>query len=300
MIEKTKINKLTWWHITRPAERDLAEVAKAIHPHHLIMEELTSVSDRSKVEAYDDYVYLVYHLPIWNAKERTSRRGEIDIVATKNAVVSVAYENLEPLEQFRNDLKAKLAGKVQNPPELIHYLLQEMNVFSLRELRHVEEKANAVGRKLFKRADSALLEEISYIKRDLLDFGIIAASQKTTLESLAEVGTQFWGEDARIYFADLLGSLLRVHYLLENLRATIVSYSETVSQIFQFKTSEIIRRFSILGFLTFPLLLYATIALQPTVAPTFIQNPSEFWVIFGAIFVIVVALAMFFRKKGWF
>jgi magnesium transporter len=300
MIEKNKINQLTWWHITRPTENDLAEVAKAIHPHHLIMEELTATSDRSKVEVYDDYVYLVYHLPIWNTKERTSRRGEIDIVATKTTVVSVAYENLEPLEQFRNDLHTKLAGKIQNPPELIHYLLQEVNIFSLRELRHIEEKTNAVGRKIFKRADSSLLEEISYIKRDLLDFGIITASQKTTLESLIDVGATFWGNDARIYFTDLLGSLLRVHYLLENLRATIVSYSETVSQIFQFKTSEVIRRFSILGFLTFPLLLYATIALQPTVAPTFIQNPFEFWMIFGTICVIVIVLAMFFRKKGWF
>ncbi len=300
MIEKTKINNMTWWHVARPTEKDLQEVAKLVRPHHLIMEELTAVSDRSKVEVYDDYLYLVYHLPIWNAQERTSRRGEIDIVATKKAVVSVTYENLEPLEQFRRDIRGKLAGKIQGPAQLIHYLLEEVHVFSLRELRHVEEKANAVGAKIFKHADSALLEEISYIKRDVLDFGIIAASQKTTLESLAEVGANFYDADAKIYFTDLLGGLLRVHYLLENLRATITSYSETVSQIFQFKTSEIIRRFSILGFLTFPLLLYATIALQPTVAPTFIQNPSEFWVVFGTIFVIVVGLAAIFRKKGWF
>lgn len=300
MIEKTKINKAVWWHVVRPSDQDIAEIAKVARPHHLILEELTAVSDRSKVETDDAYIYLVYHLPIWNAQERTSRRGEIDVVATKNSVITVAYENLEPLEQFRRDLRGKLADKIKNPPQLIHYLLEEVNVFSLRELRHVEEKVNAVGAKIFRRADSALLEEISYIKRDLLDFGIIAASQKTTLESLTDVGSRFYDADAKIYFADLLGGLLRVHYLLENLRATIISYSETVSQIFQFKTSEIIRRFSILGFLTFPLILYATIALQPTVEPTIIRTPAEFWVIFGVIFAIVLGLAFFFRKKGWF
>ena len=300
MSEKFKINNVVWWHFARPTERDIEEIKKAVRPHHLILEELTAISDRSKVEAYDDYVYLVYHLPIWNAKERTSRRGELDIVATKKMVISVSYENLEPLEQFRKDVAEKLTASITSPAELIHYLLQEVNTFSLRELRHVEEKTNAVGRKLFKKADASLLEEISYIKRDILDLGIIAASQKTTLESLTEVGAKFWGEGTRIYFTDLLGSFLRVHYLLENLRATIISYSETVSQLFQLKTSDVVRRFSILGFLTFPLLLYATIALQPTVEPTFIQSPVEFWVIFGVILIVVALLAVFFRKKGWF
>lgn len=300
MSEQIKIKNIVWWHITRPTEKDLTEIQKTVRLHHLILEELTTVSDRSKVEAYDDYVYIVYHLPIWNAKERTSRRGELDIVVTKKMVVSVSYENLEPLEQFRKDVTEKLANKIASPAELVHFLLQEMNTFSLRELRHVEEKTKAVGRQIFKHADAALLEEISYVKRDILDLGIIAASQKTTLESLVEVGAKFWGEGTRIYFTDLLGSFLRVHYLLENLRATIISYSETVSQIFQLKTSDVVRRFSILGFLTFPLLLYATIALQPTVAPSFVQNPADFWIIFGAIFVVVIGLAIFFRKKGWF
>ncbi|MCL4499286.1 MAG: hypothetical protein M1335_03460, partial [Chloroflexi bacterium] len=282
MLEKTKINNIVWWHATRPTEHDIEEIKKAVRPHHLILDELTAVSDRSKVEAHDGYIYLVYHLPIWNAKERTSRRGELDILATKKMAVSVSYENLEPLEQFRKDAAEKLTAEVTSPAQLIHYLLQEANTFSLRELRHVEEKTSAVGRKLFKRADSALLEEISYVKRDIMDLGLIAASQRATLESLADVGAKFWGEGTRIYFTDLIGSFLRLHYLLENLRATIISYSETVSQLFQLKTSDVVRRFSILGFLTFPLLLYATIALQPTVAPTFIQNPAEFWVIFGA------------------
>ncbi len=300
MSEKIKINNLTWWHIVRPTEKDIAEVKKALKLHRLILEELSAASDRSKVEAYDGYVYLVYHLPVWNTKERTSRRGEIDCVATGKTVLTVSYENLESLEQFRASLESGAGANIHTSAQLIHGLLQEVNAFSLRELRHVEEKANGIGRAIFKKADSALLEDISHVKRDLLDFGIIAASEKTTLESLSEVGPKFWGEESRIYFSDLLGSFLRVHYLLENLRATIISYSETVSQIFQFRTSEVVRRFSILGFLTFPLLLYATITLQPTVEPTLVQSPAEFWIVLGIIFVIVIGLAVFFRKKGWF
>jgi hypothetical protein len=104
----------------------------------------------------------------------------------------------------------------------------------------------------------------------------------------------------RVYFSDLLGEFLKVHYLLENLRAAIVSYSETVSQIFQFRTSNTTLRFSILSFLTFPLLLYATVTLQPQIAPLLFSNPLEFWLVFGLIGFILIGLLMIFKRKGWF
>ncbi len=297
-----KINKITWIQLQNPSEKEVGELNEFFEIHPIIEEEIYKPSDRSKVESYDGYIFAAYHLPIYNPADRTSRRAEIDLIAGKNALITVSYEKVEPLSEFSQALEkdAELRKKIQNPAQLIYYILQEVNVFSLRQLRHVEEKVKLVGKEMFKRPNRELLEEISYIKRDLLDFGIIAAAQKTTLESLLHVGTDFWGKGNQIYFSDLLGDFLKVHYLLENLRATIVSYSETVSQIFQFHTSDIVRRFSILGFLSFPLLLYATVTLQPQIAPTLFAEPLEFWLIFALIAVIVIGLLMIFRKKGWF
>ncbi len=301
-MEKIKINSVTWIRLQNPSEKEVKELEGLFEIHPIIQEEIYRPSDRSKVENYDGYIFAVYHLPIYNETERTSRRAEVDFVATQDLLITVSYEKIEPLLEFSRELEknAGLKNKIQNPAQLIYYILQEVNVFSLRQLRHVEKKVNAVGAKIFKHPDRELLEEISYIKRDLLDFGIIAAGQKTTLESLLQVGADFWGKGMRIYFSDLLGSFLKVHFLLENLRATIVSYSDTVSQIFQFRTSDIVRRFSILGFLSFPLLLYATITLQPQIAPTLFADPIEFWLIFALIIVIVAGLLMILRKKGWF
>ena len=302
MTEKTKENKITWIRLLSPSEKEVKSLDGLFKIHPIIQEEIYRPSDRSKVENYDGYIFAVYHLPVYNPKERTSRRVELDIIATKDMLITVSYEKIEPLLEFMKKFErnADLKKNIQNPAQLIYYVLQEVNVFSLRQLRHIEEKVKTVGKEIFKHPDQELLEEISYIKRDLLDFGIIAAAQKTTLESFVHVGAGFWGENTRVYFSDLLGDFLKTHYLLENLRATIVSYSETVSQIFQFHTSNIVRRFSILGFLSFPLLLFATITLQPEIAPTLFANPLEFWLIFALIFMVMVWVLMVFRRKGWF
>lgn len=294
-----QIGKARWIHFQNPDKDDIAETVSYVKAHPLILKELERTSDRSKIENYGNYLFAVYHLHIYNEKNRTSRRTEIDFLSIKNVILTYSYEDIEPVNQLKTDLDQKLSGKVSSVPQIIYYLLQEVNVFSLRQLRHIEEKVNKVGDELFDHSDRKLLEEISYIKRDLFDFGITAASEKTTLESLLTVGEDFYGGQSKIYFSDLMGSFSRVHYLLETLRVTIISYSETVSQIFQSETSEIVRRFSILGFLTFPLILYATIALQPTVEPTLFRSSADFWTDLLVVFGIVVILAFIFRKKRW-
>ncbi len=294
-----KIGKVRWIHFQNPNGDDMVETTSFVKVHPLILKELQGISDRSKIENYGSYLFAVYHLHIYDTKEKKPRRTEIDILALKDVILTYTYETIEPVDQFKSDLAQKLDGKIQNASQIIYYLLQEINVYSLRQLRHVEEKVNAVGNRLFDHGNRYLLEDISYIKRDLLEFEITAASQKSTLESLLAVGEEFYGSQSRIYFSDLMGSLSRVHYLLETLRVTVISYSETVSQVFQSETSEVMRRFSILGFLTFPLLLFTTIALQPTVEPTLFRNPIDFWNDLLVVVGIVAILAFIFRKKRW-
>ena len=292
---------LTWIILVEPKKKDIETLRARFNIHPIILDELLAPSDRSKVERYDNYVFLVYHLPIYRVAEQTSRRSEIDCIATKHAVVTVMYEKLEPLAQLEQTLMQQPQKNIKTTAQLLYHILEEANNFSVRQLKHVERKVNFFGDQLFstKRHDRSFLETISYIKRDLLDFSIIAIPQQTTLESLVETGVKFWGEQHRVYFVDLVGGFMKIQLLLGNLKATIDSYSETISQLFEFKTSEIIRRFSILGFLTFPLILYATIALQPTVEKSIIRTAHDYWAQLIVIGIFVVTLAAIFRKKGW-
>ncbi len=299
MTKRYTINNAFYWtKITAPVKGEIREVAKELRLHPLIARELLEPSNRSAVERYDHHLFLVYHLPIWNDAEKTSRKGEIDIVITNDTIVTVTYEELEPIERFERGLSKKSEEEIQSTAHLLYHIIHEINEFSLHELRHIEHKVDEIGRRLFKEEDKKLMEDVSYVKRDLLNFTIIAAPQKTILESLVNAGPEFWGHEYRVYFSGLHGDFLRLHFLLENLRATVESYSETVSQIFNFKAAQVMRRITILGFLTFPLILYATIALEPTVARTFIRTPSDFWEIFGIISGVIIVLSVILRKKN--
>ncbi len=299
MVTKTTINPaLTWIHLTNPREADVRALKSYLNIHPIILDEIMGPSDRTRVEQHEDYLFLVYHIPIYNEIDRTSRRAEIDMIVGKELLITVVYEKLEPMATFEHRVAGTLASSLTSTAQLVYYLLEDVNEYSMRQLKHVEKKLNFVGHQLFQRQNSHLLEEISYIRRDLLEFSIVAVPQRSNLESLLEASS-FWGPRYRVYFTDLMGDFLKVLYRLENLKGTIESYSDTLSQIFEFKTSEIVRRFSILGFLTFPLILYTSISLQPTVEGAIIKSPSDFWIQFGGVTALILLVAWIYRRKGW-
>src|ERR1700741_4259999 len=83
-----------------PPEPELEKLGGEFKIHPLIIKEMESPSARARVEAYDDYLFLVYQFPVYDTQEKVSRRAEIDFVITKNHVITVGYESMWGFTEF--------------------------------------------------------------------------------------------------------------------------------------------------------------------------------------------------------
>ena len=63
------------------------------------------------------------------------------------------------------------------------------------------------------------------------------------------------------------------------------------------KTNAVMQLFSILAFLTFPLMLYTALFTVDAVASAFPQ-PEEFWIGFGVVLLITIVTIYIFKRKG--
>lgn len=295
--------KLTWIDIQNPTKKDIEFVRKQHKFHPIILDELLHTSARSRVEPYEKYLFTTYHLPIYDKNLKSSRKGEVDFLITKDAIITVHYEDLEPLNNFwrrlSNDPHFKDRALGENTGQLLYYILEEILSFSQRQLRHIEDEVSQLTKDLFKDEERKLLEDISYLKRDILDYSIISKPQSIILESLREVGGKFWGEQMHIYLSDLSGDHLKIMQLLDNFKETVDALEQTNSQLLNAKTNRVMQRFTVLAFLTFPLVLITSL-FNVRAIDSAIENSA---LIFGLIFLTTLALTIgmliFFRKKGW-
>ena len=300
-MKEIVINKgIKWINIVSPTVSDIEFLRKNFNFHPIVLDELLHLSDRSKAETYDGYLFVVIHLPNYDPSMRSARQAEIDILATKDTFITVHYENLEPIEQFEKLLSnEKLRTHITNTGQLLYHLSGEIDKFSLRQLTHIEEKVKKISEDLFKDKERELLEEISHIKRDLAAFGIITWPERNILESLINSGTNFWGEEMRIYFNDAMGDHWRVVHTLNNLKDTLVAFEQTNSQLLDFKTSEVMKFLTIIAFLTLPLTLFVSVLGINAVSDFFAHRPLVTWILLGLTFTISIALVIYFRKRKW-
>lgn len=295
--------KLTWIDIQNPTKKDIEFVRKQHKFHPIILDELLHTSARSRVEPYEKYLFTTYHLPIYDKNLRSSRKGEVDFLITKDAIITVHYEDLEPLNNFwrrlSNDPHFKDRALGENTGQLLYYILEEILSFSQRQLRHIEESVSQLTKDLFQNEERKLLEDISYLKRDILDYSIISKPQSIILESLREVGGKFWGEQMKIYLSDLSGDHLKIMQLLDNFKETVDALEQTNSQLLNAKTNRVMQRFTVLAFLTFPLVLITSLFNVRSIDNAVNGSALAFGLIFLTTLALTIGMLIFFRKKGW-
>src|SRR3989338_11319444 len=96
--------KATWIDILKPTKSDIDFLKKQHKFHPIILDELLHLSNRSRVEFNNSYLFLTYHLPIYDKTLRTSRRAEIDFLITQKHVITIHYEDLEPMDSFMRSI----------------------------------------------------------------------------------------------------------------------------------------------------------------------------------------------------
>ncbi|MCR4328579.1 MAG: hypothetical protein NUV53_03615 [Patescibacteria group bacterium] len=290
-MAKTKSASLL--RIFRPTDRDIEFLKAKFQIHPLILQELKTTTVRARVEYYESYLYLVYYFPLYDTKSATTTRTEIDFIITRDTVIAVHSEKIDALDSLTENT-------AESSLKLLYTVLQALIEFQERQLHHVREKVESLGKELFKNKEKEVLEKISYLKRDVSEYRIIVRLQQSTIQSLLSRGLKFWNKDAEIYLNDLIGDHLRIVNQVENYREATNDFEDTNTQLMGLKVNNVMKTFTILSFLTFPFMLIAALLTIPARGTPIINTPGSFWIIVTLIAIGMVSLALFFKRKEWF
>lgn len=295
--------KIKWINIVKPKHADLEFLKKQYRFHPIILDELLHISSRSRVELYKNYLYLTYHFPIYDKKLALSRRAEIDFLVTKDALITVSYEDLEPLENLArylaNNARFKKRALGQTSAHLLYFVIQEIIAFSFDQLKPIEENINFISEEIFKNKEEEMLKRISAVKRDILEYSIINQPQSILLESLRNVGAKFWDNNVAILLNDLVGDHSKLVQRIDNYHKTIESLETTNSQLLSAKANSVMQKFTILAFLTFPFVAFVSLFNIDFIADQIRDSFYKFWLGLSSVIAITIVIMIIFRRKGW-
>jgi magnesium transporter len=303
MITRYTHGEITWVDVENPTKEEVVSLTQEFNLHPLAASELTAPTMRPKMDIYDDALYLILHFPALRHSHCKESRQEIDFILGKKYLITVHYDTIDALHKFSKEFEVNTLLDKHQIGNHAGYLFFAMIKKLYRSLEHelddIEIRLKKSEGKIFKGQEDKMVEELSYINRDLLDFKQAIRPHTEVLKTFETISIKFFGDEFAFYVRSIFGEYYKVSNMLESHKEMLKDLRETNDSLLTTKNGLVMKRLTFVSFATFPPMLIAGIfGMNATHAPIMGGN-QDFWWILGMMVAITSSIIAFFFYKKW-
>ena len=296
-MKTVKTNNYAWLYFEKPDKEDLEALQKTFNLHPVVLEEFNTPTYRPQIDKYKDYLFLVLHFPIFNEETRTTKVGEVDIVINEQYLATSCNKHQEAIFHYFEEYRKQTDPSPNMPKDSYLLLFKVIEVLinsCFPKLDHIANNLDKIEEQIFHNHEKKMVEEISIVKRDILNFRRTIKPQRTILESLGWDKIFKNNPNYRARINNIIGINIRVWNVLENHKETIDSLEATNDSLSSHKLNNIIKTLTIFSVIFLPATLTAGLFGMN------VQMPIEsFWEILGITLIFMLLMFTFIRSKRW-
>lgn len=297
MLTKHEYGATTWIDLESPKKDEVMNLVKEWNIDTLVANELMSPSFRAKVDVFDEYAYLIFRFPTnHNGRQKVKRKAhEIDFIVGQNLLITVHYEPIYALHEFEK----KFDDTVENACALFYLILKELYESLNYKLAIINERIDKTENKIFQGEEKKMVEVLSQINRDLIDFRRDTYFHKDILQSFESTAKNFFDDKSKHLSRSLNNDIDKVQNSLKNSEEILREWRKTNDSLLTTKNNETMKHLTMMAFVTFPLTLLSSLFAIEARATPIIGHPYDFWIILSIMIGVTVAIFTFFKYKKW-
>ncbi len=296
--------QLTWTNILHPTAEDIQQLAGRYPTFHpLNLQDCLTELELPKLDHYDDYIFLVVQMPVWDEAERITRPAEVDIFVSQGVLVTSHRGELKPLNklyaavQIPGSPEAQCFASSEAGP-FLYYLIDRLVDYCFPIVQHIGANLRQMEERLFQPDTRRLLHEIAILRRDIIAVRSILKSQINVIQALIKGQWHFINNDLDPYWDDISNHLLQLCNALDQDAEVIAGLSETIDTLASHRIDDVIRLLTLVTVITLPLTLLATVFGMNVVMPMS-EHPALFYLILGVGVIFSIWLAWYLRRRRW-
>lgn len=300
-VEVIEAEGLRWLHIERPQPADRAWLEEHFDFHPLDYEDVFSRNQRPKVDEYPEYLFVVLHFPRFDKSIGRLNAAELDMFVGPDFVITLPSEPLQPLEYLfercktREDQRDSLFAK--GPGYLLYKIVDDCVDASFPMLRKMGNKLERLEEDIFEGRSGEIVRDISNVKQEIINFRKIVRPQRTALRDL-ERTKRYIPEGLDIYFDDINDASERIWDMLENFKEVVEGLESTNESVLSHRVNDVLKALTAISVVVLPLTLVASIWGMNVEVPGE-HSVEGFWIIVGAMVVLLGGMLWFFRSRDW-
>ncbi len=304
MLYRHTHKDIVWVDATKPTQEEVRSLMEEFDLDPLVADELLAPSVRSRVDTRNEYFYLVLQIPAFrHLHDLDGISLELDFVVGRNWIITTRYDSIDPLHDFSRlfDIDTVLDKRSmgEHAGYVFYYMLTEIYRMLLDELTHIDVRLDVAEERIFQGYEREMVEELSRLSRDLLNYSQALDNHAGMLRSIETPGVALFGYEYARILRSALGEYERLASAIKSARSSLNELRETNNSLLTTKQSEIMKIFTIMAFVTFPLTLISSVFSMNTEVTPIVGHPHDFWIIVGVMLSIASSFFAYFKFKRW-
>lgn len=306
-IQTIPFKNFIWTNISQPGKKEIEYLRQNYKFHPLDLKDCLTPSQRSKVDIYSDYTFIVFLFPTFKREAREIQGIEFNIFVSKKYLITLHQGEIKAFADFFNlfrvsdELRKKYPD--ESPERLLYEILNKLFFYCLPMIDELILECDKTEKAIFSGEKKEVVSEILNTRRKIIDFRKIMQVHKNVLKKLIlnlKESPLYIMKKTDVYFESLIDYTKETWDSLENLKERIEALQQTNESQLTFHLNEIIKILTIISVIIFPVTLVAAIFGMNTVqAMPFVGHPLGFWFVIAIMTGIIITMLTIFKKKGW-
>jgi len=301
MIETIKIGRLRWLHIKTPSEEDFEILENQYHFHPLDLEDCQQINQRSKIDIYDDYYFIILLFPVFDRQNRFIKTREVKIFWGEDYIITVGKSHYIVDNLFDEALSQEVRGEefeLGTSDALLYLILEKIMNETVYLIRKVGLELELINRELFGKSPHTIIERLSITRKNIILLNTMLKPQLRVFNKFESGVVQGFADNMEDYWGNILDYTNRMWDNTEDYGELIEGLSTTFDSLQTNKTNEIMKILTLISSIVLPLTFLTGIYGMNLDLPLQ-KNSLAFYVILAIMILVGVGMLLFFRRKKW-
>lgn len=284
------------------SEEILQRLGKVFDLHPLVLEDVVNVPQRPKIENYDDQLVIIAQMVMAKEKGDGFWIEQVSFVLGKHYLLTVQEEpQRDCFGPVRDRIRTNKGSVRKSGTDYLAYALLDALIDGFFPvLEDYGERIEELEDEVLRSPTRQTLEKIYQIRRELLALRRSIWPQRNAINSLIRGDSDLISASVQIYLRDCYDHTVQVMDMVETYRELASGLMDVYLSSVGNKMNEVMKFLTVISTIFIPLTFIAGVYGMNFEYMPELKMRWGYFVCWGVMVVIAVALCFFFWRRGWF
>ncbi|MEI8125853.1 MAG: magnesium/cobalt transporter CorA [Parachlamydiaceae bacterium] len=294
-------NKMTWINVSGINNIHTLEVlGRRFGLHPLLLEDIMSAGQRSKLDDYKDTLYLVIRQLTYNNEKQMVEDEQVSLVLGKNFLITFLESKSNIFAPVCERLRSPKSRVRQREIDYLCYTLIDClvdNYFLI--LEKVDGKLENLEEELIKSPTPQTLQQIQHAKREITLLRKSVWPMREVISNLRRIDSPLVQDATKFYIQDVYDHTIQAIDTIESFRditsGMLDIYLSNISQ----RMNEIMKVLTVVATIFVPLTFIASIYGMNFENIPELHSEYGYYGVLALMGGVSIMMLTYFRRKGW-